>query len=47
MGLLFYSSRYGYDESPELMQIDAGKDHPVAIAPRAGELVPPFKTRQD
>ena len=28
MGLLFYSSRYGYDESPELEQNDASQGNP-------------------
>jgi hypothetical protein len=48
MGLLFYSSRYGYDESPELERIDASsKDHPIAIASIVRELAPPLKTRKD
>jgi hypothetical protein len=47
MGLLFYSSRHGYDESPELERIDPSKDHPIAIASSVRELAPPFETRQD
>jgi len=47
MGLLFYSSRHGYDDSPELEPIDANEDHPVAIASSAGELPAPFETGQD
>ena len=46
MGLLFYSSRHGYDESPELELIDVSKDDHIAIASRARELVPPSETRQ-
>jgi hypothetical protein len=47
MGLLFYSSRYGYDESPELQRIDASKEDPIATALNFRERAPPFETRQD
>ena len=47
MGLLFYSSRHGYDDSPELERIDANEDDPVAIASSVGELPASFETRQD
>jgi hypothetical protein len=43
MGLLFYSSRYGYDESPELERNDASQDNPVAIPSRVRELAPPVR----
>ena len=45
MGLLFYSSRYGYDESPELERNDTSQDAPVAIPAHVKELAPPV--RQD
>lgn len=47
MGLLFYSSRHGYDESPGLERIDASKDNLIAIASSVRELAPPFKGRRD
>ncbi|WP_213736309.1 hypothetical protein [Bradyrhizobium sp. dw_411] len=42
MGLLFYSSRYGYDESPELERNDANQE-PAAIPSGVGELAPPVR----
>jgi hypothetical protein len=47
MGLLFYSSRHGYDESPEVQRIDASEDDPIPIASSVREVVPPSETRQD
>jgi hypothetical protein len=47
MGLLFYSSRYGYDESPELERIDASADHPISIASVVRKFTPPSETRRD
>jgi hypothetical protein len=47
MGLLFYSSRHGYDDSPVLERIDASKDGPIAIASSVRELASPPETRQD
>jgi hypothetical protein len=47
MALVFYSSRHGYDDSPELARIDASKDHPIATASGVRELAAPFETRQD
>jgi hypothetical protein len=43
MGLLFYSSRYGYDESPELERNDASQDNPFALLSRVRELAPPVR----
>jgi hypothetical protein len=47
MGLLFYSSRHGYDESPELVRIEASKEHPMPIASIVRELGSPLKTGRD
>jgi hypothetical protein len=47
MGLLFYSSRHGYDDSPVLERIDASKDGPIAVASSVRELASPPETRQD
>jgi len=43
MGLLFYSSRYGYDESPALERTDASQDNLVAIPSRVREAAPPVR----
>jgi hypothetical protein len=43
MGLLFYSSRYGYDESPEIERTDASQDNPVALPARVREAASPIR----
>jgi hypothetical protein len=45
MGLLFYSSRYGYDESPEIERNDTSQDNLVALPSRVREAAP--RVRRD